>query len=67
MAVDKFSGTAATFPNFLKILSSRESLEATLARFDEQIARHSPDVIRQRLKKRLCKIKVNLNGSDECS
>ena len=64
MAVDKFSGTAL-FPNFLTILSSRESLENTLARFDEQVAHHTPDVIRKRLKKKLSNIVVNINGNDK--
>ena len=64
MAVDKLAGPT-TFPNFMTILSSRESLEEALARFDEQVTRHSPDVIRKRLKKRLCNLRVNINGNDE--
>jgi hypothetical protein len=64
MAVDKFSGTAA-FPNFLAILSSRKSLENTLAQFEEQVAIHPPDVIRKRLRKRLSDIRININGDDE--
>jgi len=58
MAVDKFSGT----PNFVQILNTRAALEDTLARFDEQCARQEPSTIRQRLRKRLHDIQVNING-----
>ena len=67
MAVDKLSGLG-TFPNFMTVLNSRESLEDTLAQFDEQLARCTPDVIRRRLKKKLSNIRVNITGKDEnCS
>lgn len=60
MAVDKLSGT----PNFVQILSSRVSLEDALARFDEQCSRHEPSIIRQRLKKHLIGMKINI-GNDK--
>lgn len=63
MAVDEVS-RAATFPNFVTILSSKKSLEETLARFDEQLALHTPDVIRKRLRKRLCNVKMNIDSND---
>ncbi len=61
MAVDKFSGT---IPNFA-ILTSRVTLEDTLARFDQQVSRLTPDVFRSRLKKGLSDVHVNINGFEE--
>ena len=61
MAVDKVCGS----PNFVQILSTRVSLEDTLARFSEQCSKAAPSVIRKRLKKRLHAIQVNINGREE--
>lgn len=63
MAVDKFSGTFS--PDFLATFNSRISLEDTLARFDEQVARLSPDVLRHRLKSGLGDMQVNINGTSD--
>ena len=64
MAVDKLAGPAA-FPNFMAILSSRDSLEQALARFDEQVAHYTPDVVRKRLRNKLCNLRGNINGGHE--
>ena len=61
MAVDKLAGPMM-FPNLIAILHSQESLEDTLARFDEQLASCPPDIIRKRLKKRLSNLRVNIHG-----
>jgi hypothetical protein len=63
MAVDKHRISESS--NFVQILSSRVSLEDTLARFDEQCSRYEPNVIRTRLKKRLSDVRVNINGREE--
>lgn len=60
MAIDKFSGTP--FKPIMAMLDSRVSLEDTLARFDEQVSQHTPDVIRKRLKRRVGKVRINING-----
>ncbi len=61
MAVDK----VAVFPSFMTSLNSRISLEDTLARFDEQMAKYTPDVIRKRLRKKISDIKVNISTQKE--
>jgi len=61
MAVDKFSGAV---PEMTAVVT-RTLLEETLARFDEEVAQNDPDIIRQRLKKHLGNLRVNINGDIE--
>lgn len=56
MAVDKFSGIANS-----NAILSRVSLEEVLARFDEQVSSHEPKTIRERLRRRLKTIVVDLS------
>lgn len=63
MAVNKFSGIPS--PDFVAIFNSRTSLEDTLARFDEQVSRLPPDVVRHRLKTGLGDVQVNINGMSD--
>jgi hypothetical protein len=61
MAVDKFSGNTP----ILAILTSRVTLEDTLARFDQQVSRLPPEVFRSRLKRGLADVQVNINGCED--
>jgi hypothetical protein len=62
MAVDKFYEAPA---NPLASMLGRVSLEATIARFNEQVAQYTPDVIRKRLKNRLGEVQVHISNQAE--
>jgi hypothetical protein len=61
MSVDKVPN-CDPFPSLALVLERRIAFEDTLARFDEQIQRSSPEVIRKRFRQRLTDIQVDING-----
>ena len=60
MAIDKLYGI-----NDIPAIISRTMFEDTIAKFDEELANIDRSVIKKRLKKRLAKLKININGDQE--